>query len=274
MILYKYVSFKAAINIIESSTLGFSRISDLNDPFECTSFCAADNHGMSDNLVVNSIKERLSVRYGILSLTRQPLNSLMWSHYAQSHTGVVIGIDCVKSGLLDPNKSVIPASFGDVIYSSTKPSHPVDLDILASESALSNFEPHSYNLLSRAFLNKSLEWGYEEEVRVVKDITDETGKIVSKRATAEFKNNSGEWNQVLIANEGRTIPCLKIAKESFVKVYLGRHIYKHVSHYKTCSQEQFQYTLRNWANRGIEVHNCIPDVNSWQLKTVRNELYS
>ncbi|MGR3099752.1 DUF2971 domain-containing protein [Vibrio vulnificus] len=274
MILYKYVGFQAAISMIESATLGFSRALDLNDPFECTSICASDNHGMTDNLVVNAIKERLSAKFGVLSLTRQPLNSLMWAHYGQSHTGVVIGIDCKKAGLTDPETSSIPVSFGDVIYSATKPSHSVDTDILADNLALSHFEPHSYNLLSRAFLHKSLEWGYEEEVRVVKDITDSNGNSVSKRRPAEFSNQSGNWKQILIEGEGRTIPCLKVPQESFVKVYIGRHAYKHVSHFKNFSHEEFQATLQGWADRGIEVHGCRPDVRSWKLDAQRLEQYS
>ncbi|WP_439148352.1 DUF2971 domain-containing protein [Vibrio sp.] len=274
MILYKYVGFQAAISMIESATLGFSRALDLNDPFECTSICASDNHGMTDNLVVNAIKERLSSKFGILSLTRQPLNSLMWAHYGQSHTGVVIGIDCKKAGLTDPDTSSIPVSFGDVIYSATKPSHSVDADILADNLALSHFEPHSYNLLSRAFLHKSLEWGYEEEVRVVKDITDSNGNSVSKRRPAEFSNQSGNWKQILIEGEGRTIPCLNVPQESFVKVYIGRHAYKHVSHFKKFSHEGFQATLQDWADRGIEVHCCRPDVTSWKLEAQRLEQYS
>ena len=254
MILYKYVGFQAAISMIESSTLGFSRALDLNDPFECTSICASDNHGMTDNLVVNAIKERLSAKFGVLSLTRQPLNSLMWAHYGQSHTGVVIGIDCEKAGLTDTETSSIPVSFGDVIYSATKPSHAVNMDILADSPALSHFEPHSYNLLSRAFLHKSLEWGYEEEVRVVKDITDEKGNYISKRRPAKFTNGSGSWNQILVESEVRTIPCLTVPRESFVKVYIGRHAYKHVSHFKNYSQQEFQTILQGWADLGIEVH--------------------
>ncbi|MCU8278287.1 DUF2971 domain-containing protein, partial [Vibrio vulnificus] len=278
MILYKYVGFQAAISMIESSTLGFSRVLDLNDPFECTSICAPDNHGMTDNLVVNAIKEHLSPRFGVLSLTRQPLNSLMWSHYGQSHTGVVIGIDCEKAGLLNSETSSIPANFGDVIYSATKPSHAVNMDISdnfwVDNPALSYFEPHSYNLLSRAFLHKSLEWGYEEEVRVVKNITDDRGNCVSKRRPAQFTNSSGNWNQIFIESEGRTIPCLSIPKESFVKVYIGRHAYKQVSHFKNFTQNEFQGVLQGWADQGIEVFGCKPDVNSWKLEAHRLEQYS
>lgn len=274
MILYKYVGFQAAISMIESSTLGFSRALDLNDPFECTSICAPDNHGMTNNLVVNAIKERLSSRFGVLSLTRQPLNSLMWSHYGQSHTGVVIGIDCEKAGLISSELSSIPANFGDVIYSATKPSHPINVDILEDNLAHTSFEPHSYNLLSRAFLHKSIEWGYEEEVRVVKDITDENSNCVSKRRPAKFSNSSGNWNQILIEHEGRTIPCLSVPQESFIKVYIGRHAYKQVSHFNNYSQHEFQAILQGWADLGIEVYGCSPDVNSWKLKVHRLEQYS
>lgn len=278
MILYKYVGFQAAISMIESSTLGFSRVLDLNDPFECTSICAPDNHGMRDNLVVNAIKEHLSARFGVLSLTRQPLNSLMWSHYGQSHTGVVIGIDCELAGLSDSETSLIPAKYGDVIYSATKPSHPVNMsiseDFWIDNPIFSCFEPHSYNLLSRAFLHKSLEWGYEEEVRVVKDITNENGKCVSKTGLAKFSNTSGDWNQILIEHEGRTIPCLNVPQKSFVKVYIGRHIYKQISHLKKHSEQELKVILQGWADIGIEVYGCSPDVNSWQIKVRRLEQYS
>ncbi|UUS60316.1 MULTISPECIES: hypothetical protein [unclassified Acinetobacter] len=38
MILYKYVSFEAALTILKTKSLGFSHLEDFNDPFECTGF--------------------------------------------------------------------------------------------------------------------------------------------------------------------------------------------------------------------------------------------
>lgn len=38
MILYKYVSFEAAITILKTKSLGFSHLEDFNDAFECTGF--------------------------------------------------------------------------------------------------------------------------------------------------------------------------------------------------------------------------------------------
>lgn len=41
-------------------------------------------------------RERMSERFGIISLSTDPLNRLMWAHYAQN-SGIVIGFDCGDS---------------------------------------------------------------------------------------------------------------------------------------------------------------------------------
>ena len=40
-----------------------------------------------------NLQNEMNNRFGVLSLTRNPTNLLMWSHYANEHKGVVIGID-------------------------------------------------------------------------------------------------------------------------------------------------------------------------------------
>ncbi|MET1171126.1 hypothetical protein [Paenibacillus amylolyticus] len=40
---------------------------------------------------INSINEKIN-NAGILSLSDNPLQSLMWSHYADSHSGIAVGI--------------------------------------------------------------------------------------------------------------------------------------------------------------------------------------
>jgi len=136
-------------------------------------------------------------------------------------------------------------------------------DFWSDNPIFSHFEPHSHNLLSRAFLHKSLEWAYEEEVRVVKDITDRDRNCISKDIKHKYSNSSGDWNQILIDN--RSIQCLNIPQESFVKIYIGRYAYKNVTQHKTYNQQEFEAILQNWADLGIEVHRCEPDVNSWKL---------
>jgi len=112
-------------------------------------------------------------------------------------------------------------------------------------------------------LHKSLEWAYEEEVRVVKDITVRDRNCISKDIKHKYSNSSGDWNQILIDN--RSIQCLNIPQESFVKIYIRRYAYKNVTQHKTYNQQEFEAILQNWADLGIEVHRCEPDVNSWKL---------
>ena len=112
MILYKYVGFEAGLKILKTNTLGFSHLEDFNDPFEATALGLADNSGVGLVVQTGAIKNRLSRKYAILSLTRAPLNPLMWSHYGDSHKGVVIGFDTRLAGFEDSKKYLIPSNRG------------------------------------------------------------------------------------------------------------------------------------------------------------------
>jgi hypothetical protein len=92
VILYKYVSFKTALEIIEHNSIAFSCIEDLNDPFECTALGFSDGE-MSASMVTNAYRNRFSRNYVLLSLTREPLYTLMWAQYGDSHQCVAIGIN-------------------------------------------------------------------------------------------------------------------------------------------------------------------------------------
>ncbi|BBI62577.1 hypothetical protein HSBAA_38830 [Vreelandella sulfidaeris] len=172
MILYKYMSFGAARKVIDTLSLGFSCLEDLNDPFECTAFGFKDSdESISAKTATGACRNRFSRKYGVLSLTRQPLNALMWSHYGDSHQGVVLGFDSDSAGFSDPQSNVIPSQYGEMIYSATKPHN--DLPVIGEHELMNiggslRFDSNAFNLMKRAFLYKSLEWAYEEEVRVVK----------------------------------------------------------------------------------------------------------
>lgn len=100
MILYKYMSFEAAKAVIDNQSIGFSCIEDLNDPFECTAFGFTEDSEskVTASIATKACRNGFSRNYGILSLTRQPLNSLMWSHYGDEHQGVVLGFDTDIAG--------------------------------------------------------------------------------------------------------------------------------------------------------------------------------
>lgn len=186
MILYKYVDSKTAELIIKNSTFKFSKPSSLNDPFELTSLHYASDSEDEDQ-AIRFIAASMS--YGILSLTRNPLNPLMWAHYGKgekleggrgisldrdngSHAGFVFGIDADEAGLNENSSNVIPAKFGSVIYASTKPRSPFDNseNHMFYEGLQFAFNPNILEALQRTFLYKPAYWSYEEEVRVVRNV--------------------------------------------------------------------------------------------------------
>jgi len=186
MILYKYLNSKTADFVIKNPTVKFSKSSSFNDPMELSSIYY--NIGeIKENRAINLIAA--SESYGILSLTRNPLNPLMWAHYGagkkilrkdaieldkknNSHAGIAIGIDANLAGLNCIGSNVIPAKFGSVIYTATKPTtvYENSQNNQLYSGLQFNFNPEILEALQRTFLYKSFHWSYEEEVRIVRNI--------------------------------------------------------------------------------------------------------
>lgn len=265
MILYKYMSFNSAKAVIENGSIGFSSLEDLNDPFEGAALCFEGSDKLSDNLQFSAHSNRLSRKYGVLSLTRNPLNSLMWAHYGDDHRGVVVGIDADKAGLNELSKCIIPAKFGEIIYTSTIPRNPLPTattdSLMEIGNQLSSFHRESYNLFKNAFLHKDLAWGYEEEVRVVKNIIDPNGG--SRYKIYNYSNIIGDWLQ--IQHQGRPVSCLSIPKDSIVEAFLGCATYKNVSHLGM-DKEEYKSVTEQWKNQGVDVKAVRRKEYSWNLE--------
>ena len=175
MILYKYLSLPAAREMIRTCTLGFTQPLGLNDPSETS----ASGHAGDEVSFWRGFDRRFSIEknYGILSMTRNAINATMWSHYGNGHAGLVIGIDTELAGLNDESTCVLPARYGSVIYTVSKPISSYQQsnaeEILSGR--LDQYDPLYLEALQRIFLYKSSEWYYEEEVRAVKTIAYITG---------------------------------------------------------------------------------------------------
>lgn len=179
---YKYVPFnEGSLKIITEGTLKFTCPLDFNDPFDSvpaidpasiTNFAktrpdlikkVADAQGLSpakriqkQGVLIQNLRRGVEsgdwIRtvvspLGILSLSRIPTNILMWSHYAQSHTGFVVElrICSAPSSLL---QRVVP--------------HPVSY--VRERPMVSLGEGCD---IDKYFLTKSVEWDYEQEERVL-----------------------------------------------------------------------------------------------------------
>jgi hypothetical protein len=175
MILYKYYGAKAGLKAIESRQLGFRTPSKFNDPFELTALSNGAGPLVKQETLRHQI-ETLKNQVVVLSLTRSPENPLMWAHYGEEHKGFVIAYDVSGDFLCSTNYNLIPADFGDVIYTHTKSPFmvtPENMETLLQvyqqgfgADGESTFQQQA--LARRLFLTKHASWVYEEEVRIVK----------------------------------------------------------------------------------------------------------
>lgn len=266
MILYKYVSLGSAIEIIKNRSLGFTCLEDLNDPFEGTNFGFSDLGDVPPKCATRAFKNNFSRRYAVLSLTRNPLNPLMWSHYGDSYKGVVIGIDIDIAALTSESEFIIPAHMGEISYVATKNR---DLNGVPSIQHLDEikhelgFKNEIQNYLKQAFLYKSIEWGYEEEIRVIKSLLNFNYSYHDTHD--EVINDS--WDKRRLSSLGQPLFCFKIPINSIKEIYLGENINRlgcRVNNGK--DKDQFKENLNFIKSQDCPIYVCEPDFSSWKLK--------
>lgn len=120
---------------------------------------------IEDSLVeaAEKLKQKINELIGVTCFAERPDNILMWSHYANKHTGFCVEYDFSKLKSLEAKLMLFP-----VIYSKKRPMLPMEL---FDFSDLSNVKLRDGNLpipeIVEALLTKSDIWQYEEEWRVV-----------------------------------------------------------------------------------------------------------
>jgi hypothetical protein len=89
---------------------------------------------------------------GVLSLSRTRTSLLLWAHYAEAHTGFVIGLDEEDHFFSEPDQMGRPSKVHEVLYSQSrlKAAYGIPTDV-------------DYQTL---LCQKSDVWEYEQEVRV------------------------------------------------------------------------------------------------------------
>ena len=109
----------------------------------------------------NTINSTFEKIIGILCLTKNPKNLLMWANYTDSHKGFVIEFDELHP-FLNSKRSGNDEFFHlrEVKYSTERPNWNL-------------MEVESFNV----FLTKSQEWAYEEEWRMLRPLKGEENRI-------------------------------------------------------------------------------------------------
>ena len=193
-------SIELATAVLQSCTIKFTAPADFNDPFECAPKFAAVSDAELDlycsefmlrqGHVKNATDARISSKalkfnvrlnesrllenakeavrnVGVACFSRNCTSILMWSHYATSHKGFCVEYE-------DP--APVSEHFGHtqaVRYTSDYPTLPfIDYcklqDFAHYRLWEEDFERVSQAFSASAFLTKSPEWGYEEEVRCIR----------------------------------------------------------------------------------------------------------
>lgn len=194
MLVYKYVH-PDRVDILEKGNIRFTQPYALNDPFDSnpnynlfrksvvkrTQALLKDRgRNLSAITFANAqigiieqsrrlldvMKRELNNDFAILSLTQNKNNLLMWSHYADSHRGFVLGFDSDHHFFSkEPPRVMTPLS--EVKYSDQRPIVPVFEEVTSSHDVA--------NIL---FFTKSNHWEYEEEKRMLAKPLAATNKEV------------------------------------------------------------------------------------------------
>lgn len=136
--------------MLTTLAMGINRVTEkIENPVGC--------YSLNNNEIASSVFDS---KYGILSLTNDPNNLLMWSHYADNHRGFVLQFDenhdFFKTSYFDNQEF----SLTKVEYSSERP-------------VLSYSNLHS----PEVYYRKSPCWSYEQELRLIKPLS-EASKII------------------------------------------------------------------------------------------------
>ena len=120
----------------------------------------------------------LSQKFGVICFSADPLHPLMWAHYANSHKGVLLEFD--ESDPVFHHDSFLKVDYG-VERAEYDPSGPAD------QKAVEAFAKR-----------KSLDWGYEQEYRLIVDLALAHRETDGKRAKYLFTIEPGLLKSVTV----------------------------------------------------------------------------
>lgn len=178
------------MKIITDGTVKFTKPSEFNDPFDCfphhetegteeyvdsrpdliekaakirgitTKQLIDEKHEMISRLKNakdnGAFGQQLSDNAGIFSMTRDPLNLLMWAHYSSDHTGFVVELK-IELESYDLHKNDIEL-FEQLV--------PYEVKYQQHRPVIKYSDTPDIKL-DKQFLTKGIEWKYEQEERVI-----------------------------------------------------------------------------------------------------------
>jgi len=145
MRVYHFIAEKWAKEALKQKRLKVSNINTLNDPFEFHVGFSKPNRKIINTFRV--WKKEISKEFGILCFSKNWHNPLLWSHYAEKHTGFALGFE------IQEDKAT------KITYSKSRP--------LFKWDGMPRDPIPRQNFLDKLIKTKFVSWKYEEEYRLV-----------------------------------------------------------------------------------------------------------
>lgn len=155
MIAYHFVKANHGIENLQKRRLKIAELHDLNDPFE---LFGVEMSNESIRYAFEQMKKELAKNRGLLCFSEDWNNPVMWSHYADRHTGLCLGFEIPEEHM------------GKVFYSRKR--------LVADLEKLSNPSNLTIDDARRFLFTKYAHWRYEKESRsfvTLEDKDPETG---------------------------------------------------------------------------------------------------
>ena len=144
---YHFLNTTYGISNLSLKRLRVSRFDQLNDPFE---LLAADMLDPKDREALIKFKRVLDDSKGMICFSGSWSNPLLWGHYAEKHTGMVLGFDI-------PDEYVLKVQY-------TKQRAKVNFDTKTGKIV------NGDQLIDKLIRTKFIDWQYEDEHRMFVDL--------------------------------------------------------------------------------------------------------
>ena len=138
-------------------------------------------------------------KFGVICFSKNCMNTLLWSHYGGSHKGMAIGFKTSKLGLQVADGLLRGVDYNKFYHKIS----PIDYD--------------SQDTLIKKLYSKSIDWEYENEVRIVKIYTDDSDEE-SRYLTVPLESIEEVVLGMYITQEHQD-KIIKFCSENGIKVY-------------------------------------------------------
>lgn len=145
MLVYKFLTSEFGLKSLREKRLKLSTLDDFNDPFDLLPYDMTDR---KNRAIVREAAKVWGKQHGVLCLSADWRDPVIWAHYADKHKGLCLGFEVAE-------KTVRHVRYVDRRLPFPKNPEALDLE-------------EAYNW----FLTKFKNWAYEKEVRSWMELVD------------------------------------------------------------------------------------------------------